>query len=235
MKTACKLPIHFCQTKNKTFPVKQSIFDSPLRMIGIILIFITLVLFATTCIISMNFLKKKNTVSINLEIERYELEHRLRFDELTGIYNRMTLNTTLKTISEEQIAKHYIMAMTDLDYFKQINDQFGHHLGDLCLKAFADTLKDIHPNALAFRFGGDEFCLLFQDMSMDEAVAVCHLVQKKLTDISIDAHNTFTMHASFGLAEFIPSIDVQELFLRADAALYEAKETRNNIAVFPNT
>lgn len=72
-------------------------------------------------------------------------------------------------------------------------------------------------------------------MSMDEAVAVCHLVQKKLTDISIDAHNTFTMHASFGLAEFIPSIDVQELFLRADAALYEAKETRNNIAVFPNT
>lgn len=54
-------------------------------MIGIILIFITLVLFATTCIISMNFLKKKNTVSINLEIERYELEHRLRFDELTGI------------------------------------------------------------------------------------------------------------------------------------------------------
>lgn len=119
-------------------------------MIGIILIFITLVLFATTCIISMNFLKKKNTVSINLEIERYELEHRLRFDELTGIYNRMTLNTTLKTISEEQIAKHYIMAMTDLDYFKQINDQFGHHLGDLCLKAFADTLKDIHPNALPF-------------------------------------------------------------------------------------
>ena len=82
-------------------PIKQSIFDSSLRLVSIILIFITLLLFSVTCIISMDFLRKKNAVSINLEIERYELKHRLRFDELTGIYNRMTLNATLNTISEK--------------------------------------------------------------------------------------------------------------------------------------
>lgn len=213
-------------------PIKQSIFESPLRLVSIILIFITLLLFSVTCIISMDFLRKKNTVSINLEIERYELEHRLRFDELTGIYNRMTLNATLNTISEKHNDNYFIMAMADLDHFKKINDQFGHHLGDLCLKAFAEALKDVSPNSLAFRFGGDEFCLLFQDISMNDAIVICQIVQSKLTDIQLDESTTFTMHASFGLAEFSPTISVTELFLRADSALYEAKEKRNMVTVF---
>lgn len=213
-------------------PNKETIFESPIRLTEIILLFVIMLIFSIICIISVRFLQQKNSASIELEMERLTLEHQLRFDELTGIYNRSGLNAALESIEESNGEDSYILAVGDIDYFKKINDRYGHHTGDMCLKAYAETLKKVAKNCMVFRFGGDEFCLLFQNISMDEARAVCTEIQKEVRDFQISDTIVLSLTTSFGLAKYNPDAGVTELFIRADYALYSAKKERNKVVIF---
>ncbi len=210
---------------------KQSALTNPLRLVGIVVLFLLIGISSVLCILSVNYIQNKYAESLNLELERHQLEQQLQFDELTGVYNRLGLKRALAAVTED-FEHTYVFAITDLDHFKKINDHLGHAAGDLLLQGFADILKATEEIQGSFRFGGDEFCLLFQDYSPLEVVAVCHKIQ---LDLARFIQLEFPEHpatASFGLAQYQKGMTVQELLTRADEALYQAKEQRNQVIVF---
>ena len=99
---------------------------------------------------------------INLTISLLQIGYR---DDLTQIGNRRALQQTAKTLRGP-----YAVAMVDADYFKKINDQFGHDLGDQALRVIASLLKQTANGGKPFRYGGEEFCLLFKGKTQQEVL-----------------------------------------------------------------
>lgn len=144
---------------------------------------------------------------------------------------RLAFNTALSQISEQTSSTRYVLVMTDIDRFKKINDDYGHYIGDQCLTAFATILNQFTTNQIAYRFGGDEFCLLFQDVTLTEVYEICLNLQKDMQTIIIPGHEELRITASFGLAEYSNERGTAELFLQADNALYHAKKERNKVVI----
>ena len=101
-------------------------------------------------------------LTINLTISLLQIGYR---DDLTQIGNRRALQQTAKTLRGP-----YSVAMVDADYFKKINDQFGHDLGDQALRVIASLLKQTAEGGKPFRYGGEEFCLLFKGKTQQEVL-----------------------------------------------------------------
>lgn len=212
---------------------KESIFTSTHRLSQFFIAIFILISFSAVCMVVIRFERKKNEASIQLEIERQQLEKHLQVDEMTGIYNRRALRSALKAMEDDQESR-YILAIADIDNFKNINDQWGHHVGDICIINFAKILTSDRENVTAFRYGGDEFCLLFRNVGMGYAVAICEQIQSDLHELPLDGYPRLKLTTSFGLAAYSSQIDAVRLVANADKALYEAKEARNAIRVYKN-
>ncbi len=159
-----------------------------------------------------------------------ELEKLTNIDPLTGIYNRRYFYN----ISKELIAlskrenRELSLAMVDIDDFKQINDTYGHDVGDDILKLLVEKVNDnIRESDIFMRFGGEEFIIILPNTSSQQANVVMEKVrsvinhQKFLNDIS------FTV--SIGISNYKKEDkDVESLFKRADLALYSAKNSGKN-------
>ncbi|MDD1783106.1 sensor domain-containing diguanylate cyclase [Enterovibrio sp. ZSDZ35] len=167
------------------------------------------------------------------ELERLngKLEALVRTDPLTGIPNRRHLfehieqNINLLSRRRSQGA----VVIIDLDYFKTINDKFGHLRGDDVLVEVASVLKKaLRSYDFVGRYGGEEFLLWLQDIELEEVKEVCVRIQKGLATLPFD---DFTITASMGVCHFTcsDSIHLEEskcvelLISQADAALYSAK------------
>lgn len=211
---------------------KISIFHSILRLSNFLVTLFILLALSTICMIVIRYERKKNLVSIQLEKERILLQERIITDELTGIYNRKALHDALSDMEDYNQKDAFILAIIDIDKFKMINDRYGHQIGDKCLVEFAKVLKENSGKAIPFRYGGDEFCLLFQNTDRKEALQTCELIQSKLKYLDADEDLRIEMTASFGLAEYNEDINTAELFVRADQALYQGKVLRGSIKLF---
>ncbi len=211
---------------------KVSVFESALRMGDFLISIAILAALSAACMVAIRFERKKNKASIRLQIERMQLQHSLQIDEMTGVFNRKMLHDLLKSIEEEEEYGRYILAMADIDHFKSINDSWGHPFGDKCLIEFAELLKTDEDKATPFRYGGDEFCLLFHDTSMGEAMDICEDIKTKLNRLRFEENPDARLTASFGLSAYTERVDAVRLFVRADRALYEAKRTRNSVRIY---
>ncbi len=211
---------------------KISIFDSMLRLGNFLVTLFILLALSAICMVVIRYARKKNDVSIQLEKERVLLQQRINQDELTGIYNRKALHDTLRDLEDYRQKDRCIFAIIDIDKFKMINDEYGHQTGDQCLIKFAGVLKEHSGNAVPFRYGGDEFCLLFSNADIAEAFDICEQIQSELKQININENLNIEMTASIGLAEYNDSINTAELFVHADQALYQGKVKRGRIKVF---
>ncbi|BCJ99128.1 GGDEF domain-containing protein [Anaerocolumna chitinilytica] len=211
---------------------KISIFHSILRLSNFLVTLFILLALSIICMIVIRYERKKNLVSIQLEKERILLQERIITDELTGIYNRKALHDALSDMEDYNQHDAFILAIIDIDKFKMINDRYGHQIGDKCLVEFAKVLKENSGKAIPFRYGGDEFCLLFQNADRKEALQTCELIQSKLKYLDADEDLRIEMTASFGLAEYNEDINTSELFVRADQALYQGKVLRGSIKLF---
>lgn len=154
-------------------------------------------------------------------------------DGLTGIYNRMQFNQFLDI--EIDRANRYdgqfsIISM-DIDYFKRINDQFGHQAGDNVLIEFCNlvTLRNRSSDIFA-RYGGEEFIILVQSSNLDNTRLHAERLCKEVAEHSFDKIGRVT--CSFGVTEFRNKDDSSTSLLnRADIALYKAKENGRNQVV----
>jgi len=211
---------------------KASIFSSTLRMGDFLISLFIMLSVSVVCMVVIRFEQKKNTASIQMELERQQLQRSLQIDEATGIYNRKALHDSLKNMEDERREHTYILAIADIDNFKGINDTWGHPLGDRCLIEFARLLKENSRNAVPFRYGGDEFCLLFRNVTMDAALQICEHIRVKVSELKFENMPLLSMTVSFGLSEYSEQVDTVRLFTHSDHALYKAKEVRNAIRVF---
>lgn len=159
-------------------------------------------------------------------------------DPLTGAYNRRYFNDNLtRQISEFSRYKNvFSLLMLDVDHFKQLNDTFGHDLGDETLKGLVKTssklLRDIDIFA---RYGGEEFMILLPNTPSEEATVVANRLRVAVAQDYIDSGNTKIYYTvSIGVTEIKDQKDdIESITKRADIALYQAKERgRNQVCRF---
>jgi diguanylate cyclase (GGDEF)-like protein len=146
-------------------------------------------------------------------------------DPLTGLANRRTLE---HAIQSQTAAGTYAVMFADIDHFKDLNDTFGHDVGDECLRVFARVLeRATRPGDLCARYGGDEFVVLLPNASSDDADGIAGRIQSILGVALLDAHLApFTV--SIGLASTEHASNVEEIIRAADHAMFDAKAAGRN-------
>ncbi|MEA4919985.1 MAG: GGDEF domain-containing protein [Clostridiaceae bacterium] len=166
--------------------------------------------------------------------KQQDMNRRIQHDVLTGLYSRAMFNERLPHLIMESNDSKKILALAvlDLDHFKEVNDTFGHGVGDQVLKRLAAVLLRYRGGGFsAYRIGGEEFALLMTGYSIERAVKVCqnlNCIMGATYIEEIEGYVTF----SCGVALLEEGMDAQKLFDAADAALYEAKNSgRNKVAV----
>jgi diguanylate cyclase (GGDEF)-like protein len=172
--------------------------------------------------------------------------HRLAFrDELTNLPSRRALDERLTGLGPR-----YAIAMVDVDHFKQFNDAHGHHVGDQVLKLVGARLAKIEGGGQSYRYGGEEFCVLFSECTLEEAMPHLEKLRKDIEDYKIAVRGgdrprgreagsrlraartpekTLSVTVSIGAAERDDTLIRPPLVIRAaDEALYRAKRTGRN-------
>jgi len=177
-------------------------------------------------------LSETNAKLNDLNHELQELSHR---DYLTGLYNRRFFaeeSARAILLSLRNNSQFSIISM-DIDKFKKINDKYGHVAGDDVIIAVADKLQElIRKSDIAARFGGEEFILLLNEISSENALKVAENMRQIIEDLEViykEHKIKFTL--SFGVAQFDTFKDnneIQNTIARADKALYEAKNSGRN-------
>jgi len=164
-----------------------------------------------------------------------KLKHVSNQDELTELYNRRYFNMKFQTEYKRarRLSSPLAVIVADVDKFKKMNDEYGHLVGDECLKAVAEVLKTTvtRPMDTVARFGGEEFIVLLPDTPLEGAVFVAEKLRMALEEVDVhyeDLHLTLTM--SLGVVSHTPTgqENHQDIIARADEALYQAKEDGRN-------
>lgn len=160
-------------------------------------------------------------------------------DSLTQLLNRRYLNTIISreiTFSRQNNAPLSLLAI-DADFFKSINDKFGHTAGDLALKFIAEALQKYSQGSdYAFRVGGEEFLLLLVDTDLDRAISIAESIRKYVEHgmISTSQGQQFKFTVSIGCALYDGHPDYQKFLDASDTALYAAKNTGRNRVYIAN-
>ncbi|MBJ9983938.1 GGDEF domain-containing protein [Acinetobacter sp. S40] len=161
-----------------------------------------------------------------------------QIDPLTNILNRRSINRCLQELHLQHLdpKSGYAIILLDLDHFKQINDHYGHHIGDEVLIEVANCLSNhLRRQDYIGRFGGEEFILLLPHTPLEQAKIIaerCRLAIQKL-NILVDHQNEIRISASFGIATSQYNCDPKEILNQADQALYAVKAMgRNQVQCF---
>ncbi|MDP1652786.1 MAG: diguanylate cyclase [Rhodocyclaceae bacterium] len=186
--------------------------------------------------ISASVLSSLDATAKALRRQKESAEMLARTDVLTGLANRRAFDEAgqLEIQRAQRYATPLSLVITDLDYFKAINDQYGHHVGDRVLQHFALILSESVRNVdLVGRWGGEEFAILMPGTDLEEAVQVAERMRVAVADAPRIEGLAGGYTASFGVAAFRSDTPTMVSLLgRADAALYDAKNKgRNRVEV----
>lgn len=157
-------------------------------------------------------------------------------DSLTGIYNRRYLEFRLEQEFERfrRYGRPFSVIMQDIDFFKRVNDLYGHQAGDYILKNYAVTVRDtIRKVDVIARYGGEEFCCMLPETSAENAMIVAENIRGKVEDQSFFFNGKdIRITVSQGVSELSRDLrSPEEVLYHADLALYEAKTTGRNRVV----
>jgi diguanylate cyclase (GGDEF)-like protein len=159
-------------------------------------------------------------------------------DALSGLYNRRGFERGVKAAITDRSQGQHAVVLCDLDHFKNINDSYGHHAGDMVIRGFGALLSSCVPKeAIVGRMGGEEFAVFLPNTTMDVALLLAHALRSGTAAMAIAGiPPSVTVTASFGVANLVSAEQLEEMLLRADAALYEAKRGgRNRVQQAANT
>lgn len=156
-------------------------------------------------------------------------------DALTGVYNRRFMNEKLpidmtnSVLADQQLS----IILTDIDFFKNVNDTYGHLIGDCALKTFTEKLSEClqRDSDWVARYGGEEFLICLPGAELEKAVKVAELIRKTIENWEFKCNeNTFHITASFGIYSGKPNRGerIENLIQFADEKLYRAKHNGRN-------
>ncbi|MGH8345891.1 MAG: GGDEF domain-containing protein [Pseudomonas sp.] len=173
--------------------------------------------------------------------EAYQMAFR---DELTGLPGRRALNERM-----QRLGRNYVLAMSDVDHFKKFNDTHGHDVGDQVLRLVASKLAKIGGGGKAYRYGGEEFALVFAGKTLEECMPHLEVIRESIATYNIQLRNqenrpqddnqgrqrragsaasSVSVTVSIGVAERIDQRTPEEVLKSADQALYSAKGAGRN-------
>ena len=174
------------------------------------------------------------TYKVNLQQQVQELREKTISDPLTEVANRVEFERVLATCCQHSKTSDvaFSLIVCDIDFFKRINDEQGHQVGDQALVSFATLLNRSirHADFLA-RYGGEEFVIICNGSDAREAVDCAEKIRKRLERAPLGNLGQYILTASFGVAQFHPGDTPKTLFARADQALLAAKEAGRNRVV----
>ena len=167
--------------------------------------------------------------------QRDALEFRLKniahLDSLTGVANRYALNEYIKLLENQptQFSETCLMVI-DIDHFKQVNDVYGHLMGDQVIQFVAEKLKEnIRTSDLLVRYGGDEFIVLIENVGMERALKIAEKIRSEIYEAkSVDNVRCPDLKVSISIGVAIGATSWMALLEKADRALFQAKEQGKN-------
>jgi diguanylate cyclase (GGDEF)-like protein len=160
------------------------------------------------------------------------LEHHALHDALTDLPNRLMLREEIQKVVGTNA--YAVLLLLDIDNFKEVNDSFGHQLGDVLLRQMGTRLREPVDGAhLIARLGGDEFAILLPGASVATAERTAHAMLRALEQPFLSDDHALEVTASIGIAAFPDhATDAETLLRRADVAMYAAKRTGGTYAVY---
>lgn len=175
-----------------------------------------------------NFVATSTDITSRIEMEK-TLKKLATVDSLTEIYNRYKIDDAINI----QIARYqrykepFSILMFDIDYFKDVNDRYGHDVGDKVLKALSQLISsNIRVTDMVGRWGGEEFIVILEDTKKEEAYMIAQKLRKLVEAYIIEDKYHITI--SIGVAEYEEGDSREDLVKKADEALYRAKENGRN-------
>lgn len=160
-------------------------------------------------------LKKENAL---LKEKLKSLQINLKFDSLTGVYNKKTFKDLVTNYNDLGV-----LVIIDIDNFKSINDTYGHLLGDEILKSLGNVLnKAVRKSDFVGRFGGDEFLIFFKGINLSKANIIMERLNKNVNKINIQ--DDYYLSISYGLTEYDNTISYNDNLKVADNYLYMSKK-----------
>lgn len=167
-----------------------------------------------------------NNLNFKLQQLSSELDYKARHDNLTGVLNRGAVFDR---------AEHYLQTSTlslivlDIDFFKRINDEFGHPTGDAVLRELVQKLKtSLNGIGEIGRVGGEEFTVILPNIGLEDAIKIAENVRLAIAGETFSCFPRPHVTASFGVSWSDSNCDFEDAYGRADAALYKAKHSGRN-------
>ena len=171
----------------------------------------------------------------DLQRRHDDLQYTAHHDQLTGLLNRAGLERLRERadVQRELAAQPYVLLVLDIDHFKRINDQHGHLFGDRVLCAVADAVsRSVRSTDVAARFGGEEFLVVLPDTRLDGGAEIAERIRREVAQLTLPVPVT----VSVGIADSASNTGgPEQVFERADQALYRAKKGGRNRVVADDT
>ena len=177
-------------------------------------------------------------VEIYKDITKYKQNDITEIDFTTKLLNKQTtfkqLEEYLKSINEKP--ESFTLAMADIDFFKKINDTYGHLAGDKILKKISECLiKNTKGDDIVGRFGGEEFIILLKNTNLDNSKALLEKIRKDIDDLIVKYNNFIIDNLNISIGAVFNqdnNTDLNNLIEKADKALYNVKENGRNQTKF---
>lgn len=167
-----------------------------------------------------------------LNVHNQQLDRLSTTDALTGTWNRRFMDRCLAQVREQGMQSPLSFILFDIDHFKQVNDTWGHHEGDRCLRAVVQCVRTQlrEPNDVLCRYGGEEFAIVLPFTDLDGARRVAEKVRCAVASMPVRLANGEDLHVtiSLGIATTRANGDIVQMVQRADRALYAAKQQGRN-------
>ncbi|SFV59241.1 diguanylate cyclase (GGDEF domain) [hydrothermal vent metagenome] len=195
----------------------------PLLIKNINMVFISLTLFLLLLSIIVGIYTYKE------QKRREKIYTNATHDVLTGLYNRYAINYFFgqKIDESKRYNKPLSIIFCDIDFFKKVNDTYGHDMGDYVLKGIAKILKNnLRSSDISARWGGEEFLIFLPETPLNEAVKIAQKLRKLIEESLFSSIQTVT--CSFGVTELKKDDNANTLLKRVDKLLYKAKENGRN-------
>ncbi|UTW09384.1 GGDEF domain-containing protein [Pseudomonas benzenivorans] len=205
--------------------------------------FVALVAYLSYLVLALNRNRQMYRDHLALELKLLEqqqsLEQLSRTDSLTQLGNRYQFNSLFPVMvaNAHRQSEPLSLVLLDIDFFKRINDEYGHTCGDACLSAFAERMREVfrRDSDALLRLGGEEFGVLMPNTPLEQARQLAESFRQELMQQGFNVQgNTLPLTASLGVGCFAPERDssAEAFFKRVDDALYLAKDAgRNRLAL----
>lgn len=172
--------------------------------------------------------------ALRFKIHQDKLKELATKDGLTELYNhRRLIELFVKEYDKQlELKKGICFAMLDIDFYKKINDNFGHTSGDIVLREISSILKSsVRCCDIVGRYGGEEFGIVFPDIELGEALRLCEMIRKNIEEYEFNVRNQFirvTISIGICYKSAKEHIKYNEMIEKADKALYKAKNSGRN-------